>query len=174
MLLGVILFGQQAFAEGADKKVVTIHLLNNNAATKGIGEKIGEITFSDSAQGLKIKTDLKGLSPGEHGFHIHEHPSCNASEKDSKLEAGLAAGGHYDPEHSNHHLGPDGKGHLGDLSVLKVDKDGQAKETLYAKRLKLAELSGRSIMIHEGGDNYSDVPPMGGGGARIACGVIEK
>jgi Cu-Zn family superoxide dismutase len=42
-----------------------------------------------------------------------------------------------------------------------------------ATRLTLKEVRGRSIMIHEGGDNYSDQPkPLGGGGARIACGVI--
>ena len=28
-------------------------------------------------------------------------------------------------------------------------------------------------MIHSGGDNYSDEPKLGGGGARVACGVIE-
>lgn len=28
-------------------------------------------------------------------------------------------------------------------------------------------------MVHEGGDNYSDDPkPLGGGGARVACGVV--
>jgi len=29
-------------------------------------------------------------------------------------------------------------------------------------------------MIHAGGDNYADQPaPLGGGGARVACGVIK-
>ena len=38
----------------------------------------------------------------------------------------------------------------------------------------LADVKGRSIMIHVGGDNYSDQPaPLGGGGARIACGVVK-
>jgi Cu-Zn family superoxide dismutase len=35
-------------------------------------------------------------------------------------------------------------------------------------------IRGKALMIHAGGDNYSDRPaPLGGGGARIACGVIE-
>ena len=37
----------------------------------------------------------------------------------------------------------------------------------------MEDVSGRALMIHEGGDNYADEPkPLGGGGARIACGVI--
>jgi Cu-Zn family superoxide dismutase len=40
--------------------------------------------------------------------------------------------------------------------------------------LTVADVKGRSIMIHGGGDNYSDQPaPLGGGGARIACGVVR-
>jgi len=64
-------------------------------------------------------------------------------------------------------------GHLGDLPALKVAADGTAKVTVVAPRLKLADVQGRAIMVHAGGDNYSDSPkPLGGGGDRIACGVI--
>src|SRR5262245_31228845 len=147
MLLGMLLFGQQAFGGQANDKIVTIHLLNDNAATQGIGEKIGEITFSDSAKGLQIKTELKGLPPGKHGFHIHEKSSCDGAQKEGKWEKGAGAEGHYDPQHTDHHLGPQGKGHLGDLPVLIVDKQGEVKKTLYAKRLKVADLEERSVMI---------------------------
>jgi Cu-Zn family superoxide dismutase len=55
-----------------------------------------------------------------------------------------------------------------------VDADGNAKQRLAAPRLKLADLKGRSLMLHAGGDNYSDQPQsLGGGGARIACGVVK-
>jgi Cu-Zn family superoxide dismutase len=37
----------------------------------------------------------------------------------------------------------------------------------------VSTLRGHAVVIHAGGDNYSDVPPLGGGGARIACGVIN-
>lgn len=172
-VVGVAIMSMQSvFA--AEKIVVDIHKLNDNASTHGIGEKIGTITFEDSKAGLKIESDLKGLAAGDHGFHIHEHPSCDGGEKDHKWVAGLAAGSHFDPEHTGHHLGPKGKGHLGDLPVLVVNQKGETKTTVVAERLKLADITNRSIMIHEGGDNYSDVPPLGGGGARIACGVIKK
>jgi Cu-Zn family superoxide dismutase len=65
-------------------------------------------------------------------------------------------------------------GHRGDLPVLTVDSRGDATQPVTAPHLTVAEIRGRSIMIHEGGDNYSDTPaPLGGGGARIACGVIR-
>jgi Cu-Zn family superoxide dismutase len=108
------------------------------------------------------------------GFHIHENPSCAALEKDGKPVAGLGAGGHYDPTHSGKHAGPAGDGHAGDLPALSVAADGTATHTVIAPKLKIADIIGRAIIIHAGSDNYSDNPqPLGGGGARIACGIIE-
>lgn len=152
---------------------VDIYSLNNNTQDKGVGEKIGTIEFSDTDEGLVIKPDLKGLPPGEHGFHIHENGSCEGGDKDGQWVAGLAAGDHLDPAKSGKHQGPKGKGHLGDLPALNVNKDGEAKEKLLAPHLTVLDMRGRSVIIHAGGDNYADKPnPMGGGGDRIACGVL--
>jgi Cu-Zn family superoxide dismutase len=56
-----------------------------------------------------------------------------------------------------------------------VTPDGMAKTEMTAvPRIKVADIKGRSLMIHEGGDNYSDQPkPLGGGGGRVACGIIR-
>lgn len=144
------------------------------AIDQGNGETVGTVTFSDSADGLVIKTDLMGLPPGEHGFHVHEKPDCSPVVKDGKMTHAGAAGGHYDPEKTGKHLGPGGGGHKGDLPVLKVAEDGTAKVTMILKGIKAEEFKDRSLMVHEGGDNYSDSPaPLGGGGPRIACGVIR-
>ena len=72
-------------------------------------------------------------------------------------------------------MGPEGEGHLGDLPLLKTDAEGNITQSVMAPRLKsLDEIKGRALMVHVGGDNYSDEPkPLGGGGARFACGVIE-
>lgn len=86
----------------------------------------------------------------------------------------LAAGGHYDPAGTGKHEGYEGQGHIGDLPVLTVAADGNASTDVAAPRLKMSDVKSRSLMIHAGGDNYSDLPaPLGGGGARIACGVVK-
>jgi Cu-Zn family superoxide dismutase len=139
----------------------------------GIGPPIGMIQAADGKDGLVLKPQLKGLPPGAHGFHVHENLSCAPAEKDGKPVAALAAGGHYDPQETKKHAGPKGQGHLGDLPALQVAPNGTATQPVSAPRLKLADLKGRTLVIHAGADNYSDEPaPLGGGGARIACGLM--
>lgn len=146
----------------------------NSISEAGIGEPIGTVILSSVSDGLLVTPDLRGLTPGDHGFHVHENPSCAAAEKDGAKVAGLAAGGHYDPHGSTAHSGPQGTGHLGDLPALKVGGDGRTTQPVTAPRLKLAAIRSRALMIHAGGDNYSDQPsPLGGGGGRVACGVIK-
>jgi Cu-Zn family superoxide dismutase len=82
--------------------------------------------------------------------------------KDGKMAAGIAAGEHYDPDGHKSHKGPKGQGHKGDLPLLKGNASG-IEQTVAAPRLKLADIKGRSLVIHEGGDNYSDNPENGGG-----------
>lgn len=128
-------------------------------------EPRGTIIFKNGPGGLLVKPNLHGLPPGPHGFHIHQNPSCQ--------NGGMAAGGHLDPKQTNMHLGPYGEGHLGDLPVLYVNADGDARSSLIAPHLNIEKIEGRSVVIHAGGDNYTDAPPSGGGGPRIACGIIR-
>ncbi len=87
---------------------------------------------------------------------------------------GRRPGAHYDPDATKAHKGPEGGGHKGDLPKLVVSDKGEAKEKLEVKGVKLADFQGHALMIHAGGDNYSDAPkPLGGGGERIACGVAK-
>jgi Cu-Zn family superoxide dismutase len=154
-----------AFAE----TVVTLRLVDE----KGIGAEVGRVTISESKYGLVFTPALQGLPPGLHGFHVHQNPSCAPAEKDGKMVAALAAGGHLDPAGTNRHGEPWGDGHLGDLPPLYVDASGKATQPVLAPRLKAGDVVGRSIMIHAGGDNHADHPaPLGGGGARVACGVV--
>jgi len=135
-------------------------------AKKEMGPSIGTITFKDVHRELLITPKLHGLTPGLHGFHIHQNPSC--------ANLGMAAGGHYDPHATGKHLGPyDSQGHLGDMPALYVNAKGRAVHPELAPRLHVRDLYQHAIMIHEGGDNYSDTPKkLGGGGARIACAVV--
>lgn len=141
---------------------------------KGVGVSVGQVTITESKYGLVFTPDLKGLTPGIHGFHLHQNPSCEPKEKDGKMIAAGAAGGHYDPAGTNVHGTPWGDGHLGDLPPLYVTADGTATQPVLAPRLKLGDLAGHSLMVHAGGDNHADHPAaLGGGGARVSCGVIK-
>lgn len=147
----------------------------NLVTPEGIGDSVGAVTINETDKGLEFVPDLQTLPPGEHGFHIHAKGSCEPALKEGKPSAAEAAGGHLDPENTGKHLGPEGAGHLGDLPVLVVNNDGKATQPVTAPRLKKRdEVKGKALMIHVNGDNMSDRPePLGGGGARYACGVIE-
>ena len=148
----------------------SVHMTDAN----GVGESIGHVSLTNSDYGLLITPDLSGLPAGAHGFHIHANPACGPGEKNGTIVPGLAAGGHFDPHETGFHDGPYGEGHLGDLPPLYVDADGTATTPVLAPRLSLTDVLGRSIMVHAHGDNYSDDPaPLGGGGPRLACGVLK-
>lgn len=158
--------------ESHDKIIVALAQLD---PVKG-NKDVGTVEITASAYGLVFTPKLHDLAHGLHGFHIHENPSCDPKEKEGKLVAGLGAGGHWDPKGAKQHGAPwSDDSHLGDLPALYVDHDGNASNPVLAPRLKtLAEVKGHSLMIHAGGDNHSDHPaPLGGGGARMACGVIN-
>ena len=141
------------------------------------GKSIGTIVVGDyDDDGVVFSPNLTGLTPGIHGFHVHQNGDCSPAMKDGKNVLGGAAGGHFDPENTGKHSVPwSEKGHEGDLPTLFVDEDGKATHPVFAPELELEDIQGRAIMIHAGGDNYSDTPkPLGGGGERVACGVISK
>lgn len=165
-LLGLLF---SAGSGAADSLNVPMHLVSAD----GVGKPIGNITVTQDDSGLVLTPALSGLSPGAHGFHVHQNGSCAPATKDGKAIAAGAAGGHLDPEGRSGHGAPWGDGHLGDLPALFVAEDGQATQPVLAPRLQLSDLAGHALMIHAGGDNYADAPaPLGGGGARIACGVV--
>lgn len=169
---GILAAAMLLLLNGAARADITVPM--NMVDEKGVGNPVGQIVIGESPYGVVFTPALSGLAPGLHGFHVHENPSCAPMEKDGKMVAALAAGGHYDPTGSKKHGLPWGDGHLGDLPPLYVDGNGSGTSPVLAPRLKLADVKGRSLMIHVGGDNHADHPaPLGGGGARLACGVIQ-
>ena len=154
-------------------RAATMTIPMNLITDHGVGAPIGNVRAEETGAGLKLTPELAGLPPGPHGFHLHEkqaHP-----RNDSRMQAGLAAGGHWDPALTGKHLGPGGQGHKGDLPVLTAAPDGTATTPVVVPNLAVADLAGHALVVHQGGDNYSDQPqPLGGGGARIACGVVAR
>src|SRR3954470_2613822 len=172
-ILGVsLVLGLPGGARAADLTATMYRI-----STSGTGEAVGTVTISGGGGGVVFTTDLGGLPAGQHGLHVHANGDCGPGPNDAGLVvAGGAAGGHWDPEGTKQHRGPQGGGHLGDLPALDVGADGTAKERLPAPRITdLDRLKGHALVIHAGGDNYADQPlPLGGGGGRIACVLIRE
>ncbi|AGK58040.1 superoxide dismutase copper/zinc binding protein [Hyphomicrobium denitrificans 1NES1] len=165
----IFCIGVSADAYAAD---VTVDM--NKITADGIGDKLGTTVISEkSGGGLEFKVDMIGISPGEHGFHLHTNGGCAPQTKDGKSQAGLAAGSHYDPASTKSHKGPMGHGHKGDLPFLTATDKG-INVVASAPHLSMTDVRGRALVVHAGGDNYTDHPENGGGMGRIACGVVPK
>ncbi len=161
-ITGVALFCVAVSAKAS--VVVHMHWVDQ----KGHSKKMGTVRADDTIYGLLLTPNLQGLSPGVHGFHVHVMPSCD--------NHAMAAGGHLDPMRTGVHHGPyRGDGHLGDLPVLVVDQDGRATLPVLAPRLTLALFRGHALIVHEGGDDYTDAGlKKPGAMVRIGCGVIAE
>ena len=130
----------------------------------------GEATLEETPEGLQVNVSVVGVSPGRHGFHIHEKGDCG--------EKGNAAGTHFNPDAVGHgDLAKDGFGHAhaGDLGNIEIDPQGNGKLEKVLPGLTLMEgkygVMGRSLVLHEKEDGFGQ--PTGNAGARIGCGVIE-
>jgi Cu-Zn family superoxide dismutase len=168
-----VIFASALLASGS-AAAADLRVTMNVVTDAGIGASAGTVVVSETKHGVVFTPARTGVAPGLHGFHVHEKGSCAPSEKDGKQVAANAAGGHYDPDKTKKHGTPWGDGHRGDLPALFVDADGKAMNPVLAPRLKMAELKGKALMVHAGGDNHADHPaPLGGGGARVVCGVMK-
>ncbi len=139
------------------------------------GEAAGTVVIENTEYGLVLTPSLTGLQPGGHGFHIHENPSCASAVKNGNTVPAGAAGSHYDPHGTDNHGYPwSDAAHLGDLPLLYVNGEGDARHPVLAPRLTVDKVTGRALMVHEEGDNYADEPAkLGGGGPRVLCGIIR-
>ncbi len=169
-LVGILLVAAgTAFAHGdhppfesVEKAVAVLH------ATRGQGAS-GTVTFSESRRGVMVRARIQGLSPGRHGFHVHEWGDCTAPDAAS-------AGGHFDPwetQHGSPDAPPAGR-HAGDLGNLEAGPDGTAEVLRLVEGLSLQgfhTLLGRSVIVHAGADDLTS-QPAGNAGPRVACGVI--
>jgi len=145
----------------------------------GVGPRVGFINIDETESGVWFRPEIAqvgrfGLGPGPHGFHVHEAGNLLPGPKDGKVIAGGAAGDHYDPLRTKTHRGPIGHGHRGDLPFLEVNPSGDLSTPVFAPRVRLNDILGRAIIVHAGGDTYSDTPPSGGGFDRVLGGIITN
>ncbi len=132
------------------------------------GSKVtGTVTFTKSGDEVKVVADVTGLTPGKHGFHIHEFGDCSAPDATS-------AGGHYNPEKHQHADRTATDRHVGDLGNLEADASGKAHLDWTDKMLTLSgddSILGLAVIVHEKEDDLKS-QPVGNAGGRLACGVI--
>lgn len=137
------------------------------------GENVGTARLTQTPKGVLIDLDVKGLTPGEHGFHIHETGKCETAAKFT------TAGGHYSGGHDHGFHSAKGP-HAGDLPNLIAPESGIVKQqiftsgvTLSAGATSLFDDNGSALVIHAKADDYRS-QPAGDSGDRVACAVIEK
>lgn len=137
-----------------------IHPTNGNTCA-------GTVTFSQEKDGLHINARITGLTPGEHGFHIHEFGDCACDDA-------ICAGDHYNPT-KQLHAGPAHEHrHIGDMGNLVANEQGVAEYAFIDKVSSLNgphSIIGRAVIIHAQPDDYT-TQPTGNAGGRIGCGVV--
>jgi Cu-Zn family superoxide dismutase len=137
--------------------------------TNGNEGVTGYVSFTRVSAGILVEAQVSGLTPGDHGFHVHEWGDVNCTD-------GTCTGGHFNP-HGYAHGGPDSEHrHVGDMGNLSAGPDGVARYRRADTVVSLdmddpACIIGRAIIVHAGPDDLVS-QPTGGAGARIASGVI--
>ncbi len=128
----------------------------------------GQIVFTQQADGVLVTANMEHLTPGEHGFHIHEVGDCDAPD-------GSSAGAHYNPHQHSHGSRESDQRHMGDLGNIIADADGKAHLEYLDSTLQLNgadSIIGKSVIVHAQVDDFT-TQPTGNSGARVACGVIQ-
>jgi len=147
-------------SDSVTKAVAVVHPIGDSGVT-------GTITFVKVADGIKITADIQGLTPGEHGFHIHQYGDCSAPD-------GTSAGGHFNPDNKPHGAPSDQERHVGDLGNIKADDSSTAHYERTDSEITFSgphSIIGRGLIIHAGQDDLT-TQPTGDAGGRVACGVI--
>lgn len=127
----------------------------------------GTVSFSETEGRLRIEAKVAGLTPGEHGFHVHEAGDCRAPDASS-------AKGHFNPGAKGHGHFTSEEHHGGDMPNLIANAQGEARYAADLRGLTLngpTGVVGRSVVIHADPDDYKS-QPAGNSGKRVACGVI--
>jgi Cu-Zn family superoxide dismutase len=139
------------------------------APTKG-NQASGTVNFVQRGSVVYVDARMTGLTPGLHGFHVHEKGNCRAAD-------GSSAGGHFNPAGAAH-AGPDSNPrHAGDLGNLSADANGVAVYRMQVTGISLGtgsdSIVGRAVIVHANADDLR-TQPAGNAGARVGCGLISK
>jgi len=130
----------------------------------------GTVTFTQMGDKVMVSAKVSGLTPGGHGFHVHEKGDCSASD-------GMSAGGHFNPTGKPHGDPNASDHHAGDMPMLQADASGNATLSTELGVITVGsgatDIVGKSVIVHKDADDFK-TQPTGNSGARVACGVINK
>lgn len=135
------------------------------------GNKVsGTVTFTEVEDGVRVDAAIAGLTPGKHGFHVHQFGDCSAPDASS-------AGDHFNPTNKPHGEADSLERHIGDMGNVEADASGMAKLTYLDHHLSLStdrrSIIGRAVIVHAKPDDLKS-QPSGNSGDRVACGVIGR
>ncbi len=133
------------------------------------GTEVGTVTFAETEDGVRMVAELHGVEgAGMHGIHVHEAGECSAPDFKS-------AGGHFNPEDTDHACPPTLPRHAGDFGNIEVAGDGTGTLTLASDLVTVApgptSVVGKAVILHAGEDDCTS-QPSGAAGSRLACGVV--
>jgi superoxide dismutase, Cu-Zn family len=126
----------------------------------------GKVSFTKAASGIRVRAEISGLTPGEHGFHVHEYGVWS--------EDGMSSGGHFNPTMEKHAGIDSKKRHVGDLGNITANSNGNATldvEDAHMSFHGATSIVGRGVVVHEKADDLKS-QPAGNAGARLAVGVV--
>lgn len=165
ILLSIVIITSLSFINTTTNAQMAICKLNPTEGSK----VTGTVTFTKTADGVRIVADVEGLSKGKHGIHIHEFGDCSSKD-------GSSAGGHFNPHSKGHGAPDDAERHSGDMGNIEVDEDGKGRLEYVDKTITLSgsdSVVGKSVIVHANEDDLK-TQPTGNAGGRLACGVIES
>jgi Cu-Zn family superoxide dismutase len=161
--IALALAGCKSMSVRSPTAVATLGPTKDNTAS-------GTVRFTQKGDVVLVEATVKGLSPGLHGFHIHERGNCTAADASS-------AGGHFNPGGAGHGGPGSATRHGGDLGNLEADAGGTAVYRVEVTGITLdaseRSIIGRAVIVHEKADDLA-TQPSGNSGARVACGLISK
>ena len=140
----------------------------------GSGARIGRAVLTQGPTGLLIRVEAEGLTPGWHGVHIHATGECAAP-----FTSAGAHVNHGEPKAPHGLLNANGPDD-GDLPNIHADAQGRVQAELFTTRARIArsgpgqwlwDEDGSALVIHAAADDHAS-QPIGGAGARVACGVM--
>ena len=135
------------------------------------GKMVGQAFFRERSDGVLMRMEVKGLTPGLHAVHVHSVGKCEGP-------GFISAAGHFNPAGKKHGLNSLAGPHAGDLPNMLVAKDGSGRFEVRTDAINLKagpasvfDSDGSALIIHAGIDDYA-TDPTGNAGDRAACGLI--